>query len=91
MFSIQSVSKRNGHRAPENSQEVDKNYVLFHEGHLFKVRKIITTSRKSNRMHIFSYLLINPKDSRVVIVESLLSPITLRNSLAEALFQHLNV
>lgn len=40
---------------------------------------------------ICSYLLLNPKDSRVIIVESLLSPITCRNSLAEALFKHLNV
>ena len=40
---------------------------------------------------MFSHLLLNPKDSRVVIVESLISPVTLRNSLAQALFQHLNV
>lgn len=40
---------------------------------------------------IFSYLLMNPKDTRVIIVESLLTPNALKNSLAEVLFQHLNV
>ena len=85
------VSERNGYRAPENSPEVDKNFGLFHERYLFKVRNIYDIKEIQWYAYLFSYLLINPKDSRVVIVESLISPVTLRNSLAEALFQHLNV
>lgn len=85
------ASERNGHRTPENSPEVDKNYGLFHERYLFKVRNIYDIKEIQWYTYLFSYLLINPKDNRVVIVESLISPVTLRNSLAEALFQHLNV
>lgn len=53
-----------------------------------KLTKVMSSFMKDIYLN---YLLLNPKDSRVIIVESLLSPITRRNSLAEALFKHLNV
>ncbi|XP_062502717.1 actin-related protein 10-like isoform X2 [Corticium candelabrum] len=39
----------------------------------------------------FKLLLVNPRDRRVVVVESLFSPIQFRKTLAKALFQHYNV
>ena len=35
--------------------------------------------------------MVNPRDHRVVVVESLLSPTHFRNTLARVLFNHLNV
>lgn len=40
---------------------------------------------------VFRYLVVNPKDRRVVIVESVLCPILFRNTLAEVLFLHFEV
>ena len=37
------------------------------------------------------YLMVNPKDHRVVVVESLLCPHNFRNTLAKVLFNHFNV
>ncbi|KAG1701315.1 Actin-related protein 10 [Nymphon striatum] len=44
-------------------------------------------------MHIIFYkhLLVNPKDRRIVIVESMLSPTTFRETVAKVLFKHLEV
>jgi len=39
----------------------------------------------------FKYLVVNPKDRRVVIVESVLCPILFRNTLAEVLFMHFEI
>lgn len=39
----------------------------------------------------FRHLLVNPKDRRVVVVESLLCPTKLRNTLAKVLFRHYEV
>lgn len=36
-------------------------------------------------------LMVNPRDHRVVVVESLLCPTHFRNTLARVLFNHLNV
>ncbi|GFR07102.1 actin-related protein 10, partial [Trichonephila clavata] len=39
----------------------------------------------------FKYLAVNPKDRRVVIVESVLCPTLFRNTLAEVLFMHFEI
>ncbi|XP_054716321.1 actin-related protein 10-like [Uloborus diversus] len=39
----------------------------------------------------FKYLVVNPKDRRVVIVESVLCPTLFRNTLAEVLFNHFEI
>ncbi|XP_065920591.1 actin-related protein 10-like [Dysidea avara] len=53
-----------------------------------KLAKVMTSFMKD----IFlNYLLTNPKDSRVIIVESLVNPMAIRNALAHALFKQLNV
>ncbi|KAF8786801.1 actin-related protein 10-like [Argiope bruennichi] len=39
----------------------------------------------------FKYLAVNPKDRRVVIVESVLCPTVFRNTLAEVLFMHFEI
>lgn len=39
----------------------------------------------------FKYLVVNPKDRRVVIVESVLCPILFRNTLAEVFFMHFEI
>ncbi|EDV21739.1 uncharacterized protein TRIADDRAFT_59766 [Trichoplax adhaerens] len=39
----------------------------------------------------FKYLLVNPKDRRMVIVESVLCPNTFKNSLAKVIFQHFEI
>ena len=39
----------------------------------------------------FKYLLVNPKERRVVISESLLAPVKFRNTLAKILFQYFDV
>ena len=41
--------------------------------------------------HFFRHLLVNPKERRVVIVESLLLPTVFRNTIAKVLFQHYEV
>ena len=37
------------------------------------------------------YMMVNPKDYRVVVVESLFAPLHFRNTLAKVLFHHFNV
>ncbi|KAG8194281.1 hypothetical protein JTE90_004513 [Oedothorax gibbosus] len=39
----------------------------------------------------FKYLAVNPKDRRVVVVESVLCPTVFRNTLAEVLFNHFEI
>lgn len=42
-------------------------------------------------MLYFKYVLVNPKDRRVVVVESLLCPTVIRDTLAKVLFRHFEV
>ena len=42
-------------------------------------------------MIYFKYLLVNPKERRVVVCESLLCPVKFRNTLARVLFKHFEV
>lgn len=42
-------------------------------------------------MLYFKYLLVNPKERRVVICESMLKPIHIRNTIARVLFRHFEV
>ena len=39
----------------------------------------------------FKWLLVNPKDRRVVVVENILGPTTLKETLARVLFRHYEV
>lgn len=39
----------------------------------------------------FKYLVVNPKDRRVVIVESILCPVSFRDTLAKVLFKHFEI
>ena len=41
--------------------------------------------------HVYRYLMVHPRDFRVVIVECLLCPAHFRNTLARVLFNHFNV
>ena len=45
----------------------------------------------NNELFIFRHLLVNPKERRIVIVESILTPSTFRNTLAKVLFTHYEV
>ena len=46
---------------------------------------------KYNCFLLYRYLMVNPRDYRVVVVESILAPSNFRNLLAKALFAHFGV
>ena len=64
-------------RTSTSSQTTDENYENLQNKIVQFVHKLY-----------FEHLLVNPKDRRVVLVESLLGDVRLRDILVEILFQH---